>query len=311
MKNLSYYSSGKFLISGEYLVLKGAKALAIPLKFGQTIQITSDSNPDFILHWKAFAQNQVWFDAEFDISNFEIIETNDLVKAKTLSIILQNANILNPKILQGSKGITVETHVDFNLNWGLGSSSTLIANVAQWFQTDPMLLHFKTSSGSGYDVACATAESPIFYTLQSQRPLIQKVGFVPGFSQNLYFVYLGKKQQSQQSIIDFSTRLNGRETEIYRISEISGELTSTQDLEEFEFFLNEHEQIMSAVLGLPTVKETTFAGFPGSVKSLGAWGGDFVLVTWRNSYKDLKKYLETKYLETAFPYDEIILKLNT
>jgi len=31
----SFYSNGKLLITGEYLVLDGAKALALPTKYGQ------------------------------------------------------------------------------------------------------------------------------------------------------------------------------------------------------------------------------------------------------------------------------------
>lgn len=308
MKNLSFYSSGKFLISGEYLVLKGAKSLAVPLKFGQTIEVSPDSNKDFVLRWQAFEYNKFWFEAIFELPDFGIIETSDLARANYLSEILKQAATLNPKAIHHSKGIDVKTNANFALNWGLGSSSTLVANIAGWFQIDPMQLHFKTSSGSGYDVACADAAGPIFYTLHQKQALIENANFHPDFAQNLYFVYLGKKQQSHQSIRDFSARLNDREAEIRRISEISQELTETHDLEEFEFFINEHEQIMSGILEIPTIKETTFGDFPGSVKSLGAWGGDFVLMTWKDGLDNLKKYLETKNLAVVFPYNEIILK---
>ena len=39
-----YYSNGKLLITGEYVVLDGAKALALPTKFGQYLIIEPGKN---------------------------------------------------------------------------------------------------------------------------------------------------------------------------------------------------------------------------------------------------------------------------
>ena len=39
----TYYSNGKLLITGEYLVLDGAEALALPTKFGQNLIIENAS----------------------------------------------------------------------------------------------------------------------------------------------------------------------------------------------------------------------------------------------------------------------------
>jgi len=47
----TYYMHGKFLITGEYLVLKGALALAQPLRFGQHMDVKKTTEP--ILHWKS------------------------------------------------------------------------------------------------------------------------------------------------------------------------------------------------------------------------------------------------------------------
>jgi mevalonate kinase len=302
-----YYSKGKFLISGEYLVLKGARALAVPLKYSQSLEVAPNTNSEFHLRWNASVKNTFWFEAIFDIDSLAILETSDLQKAKILSALLKEANALNPKILRNVKGFDVLTNTDFDINWGLGSSSTLVANVAKWFGADPFRLHFANSSGSGYDIACANADGPIFYTLHEEQPLIEPARFNPEFSNRLYFVYLGRKQKSNHSIRDFFDKLVNREKEIERISEISEELTSTHDLEEFEFFIDEHEQIMSGVLGVPTVKESTFGDFPASVKSLGAWGGDFVMMTWPGEKKDLLLYLNSKGLNTVFGFDEIVL----
>ena len=47
-----FYSHGKLLISAEYAVLDGAKALALPTKLGQRLQVTK-TNTEYIL-WKSF-----------------------------------------------------------------------------------------------------------------------------------------------------------------------------------------------------------------------------------------------------------------
>jgi hypothetical protein len=44
------------------------------------------------------------------------------------------------------------------------------------------------------------------------------------------------------------------------------------------------------------------------VKSLGAWGGDFVLMTNSRSDKELKAYLHAHNLKVVFKFDELIYK---
>ena len=39
-EQLTYYSNGKLLITGEYVVLDGATALAIPTKYGQSLCVS-------------------------------------------------------------------------------------------------------------------------------------------------------------------------------------------------------------------------------------------------------------------------------
>jgi hypothetical protein len=54
------------------------------------------------------------------------------------------------------------------------------------------------------------------------------------------------------------------------------------------------------------VKKMRFPGFKGAMKSLGAWGGDLVLVTWEESEEELRKYFDTKGLRLIFRYDDLI-----
>ena len=47
-----YYSHGKLLLSGEYLVLVGAQALAVPCKMGQSLEF--EANDSKILKWESW-----------------------------------------------------------------------------------------------------------------------------------------------------------------------------------------------------------------------------------------------------------------
>ena len=68
--NQIYHSHGKFLLTSEYLVLKGALALAIPLKLGQSMSVeTFPKTSPFLfetfqetsLQWNAYKLNGPWF----------------------------------------------------------------------------------------------------------------------------------------------------------------------------------------------------------------------------------------------------------
>ena len=52
------------------------------------------------------------------------------------------------------------------------------------------------------------------------------------------------------------------------------------------------------------MKEKFFSDFQGSIKSLGAWGGDFILATGN---KSTKKYFLDKGFKTIIPFNKICL----
>jgi hypothetical protein len=78
---------------------------------------------------------------------------------------------MNSTFLQ--KGGLVETHLEFDRSWGLGSSSTLISNIALWANINPYLLLEQSFGGSGYDVACAQANGPLLYIRNEFNPIIK------------------------------------------------------------------------------------------------------------------------------------------
>jgi mevalonate kinase len=301
----TFYSNGKLLITGEYLILDGAKGLALPTKMGQNL-IVEDTNSGTI-HWKSYdSDGSVWF--EDHITFQEIKEQNyissESVKA-TLIKILQVADAMNSNILSHSEGLTITTQLSFPRNWGLGTSSTLIYNIAQWFQVDAFELLHQSFGGSGYDIACAQNNSPITYTLLDGKPRVEKVVFKPEFTQNLYFVYLNQKRNSKSAIADYHTNKTSKlSSYIAKIKTLTQNIIEANNLELFTQLINQHETVLSEILKTETVKNSLFPDFDGAIKSLGAWGGDFVLVI---SKENPKPYFVAKGYETVIPYGEMIL----
>ena len=300
----TFYSNGKLLITGEYLILDGAKGLALPTKMGQNLNV-EDTNSGNI-HWKSYdADESIWFE---EILSFQEIQDNTIttesVKA-TLIKILQVANTMNSNLFSNSEGFAVTTQLSFPRNWGLGTSSTLINNIAQWFQIDAFELLQQSFGGSGYDIACAQNNSPITYVLLDGKPRVEKVVFKPEFAQNLYFVYLNQKRNSKSAIADYHTNKTKQlSSYIAAINTLTQDIIDANNLELFTQLISQHETVLSEILKTKTVKDTLFPDFDGAVKSLGAWGGDFVMIV---SKENPKPYFVSKGYETVIPYREMIL----
>lgn len=295
------------MITGEYLVLQGAKALALPVKLGQSLQIDilPDENPQ--IAWQAKAPGRNWFKTHFSIPELDIIATDDRKKAAKLQLILQTLSLLKPGLFNQKNKLIIETQLDFEPEWGLGSSSTLIANLASWAKINPYTLLQLSIGGSGYDVACAFAENPIIYQLDKLSPKIEEVAFQPVFSDRIYFVYLGQKQDSTMSVQAFQEHAANQNlaNAIQTISAITENIASTNSFEYCCKLLDKHEQVVSSVIGQPPVK-VQFPDFAGSIKSLGAWGGDFVMVLSELPLHEVKEYFSKRGLRTIFTFDQLI-----
>lgn len=305
MKNLRFYSHGKLLITAEYLVLDGVQALALPTKYGQDLTVFPSENEE--IYWKSIDVNgDVWMEEHFAISrifNQEIAET-DSDYLKTLLSILRAAHEAKPDFFSKAKGFYIETRLEFPRLWGLGTSSTLINNIAQWVEVDAFWLLDASFGGSGYDIACAQRDTPILYTKTKNGACVVELTFKPKFSEYLYFVYLNQKQSSKAGIAKYREYQGDLKSKQSDINAITEQLLIADTLEKFEELLEQHETVIASVIGMPKVKKMYFDDFDGVVKSLGAWGGDFVLVT---SKKNPKAYFKAKGFDTVLAYDEIIL----
>jgi mevalonate kinase len=300
----TFYSNGKLLITSEYVVLDGAKALALPTKFGQNLTVDKGANQE--IQWTSYDyDNSFWFDDTFtffEIKNKTFFE-NQPIKS-TLITILHEAFLLNPNYLNEAKGYTITTQLTFPKFWGLGTSSTLINNIAQWLQIDAFTLLKNSFGGSGYDIACAQNNSPIIYQLVNGKPNVEKISFEPECISNLYFVYLNQKQNSKAAIASYYSKSNTIENLIPIFDAITNEIQLQNNFEHFCSLIQKHETEMSTILELTTIQNSLFSDFKGAIKSLGAWGGDFVLVV---SKENPTSYFREKGFETILPYSEMIL----
>ncbi len=308
---MNFYSNGKLLLTGEYLVLDGAKSLAVPTKFGQDLVVEKIREPQLI--WGSFTSSgECWFEAVFDLKKLRLVncsfnsdkDGNAEFIAETLLSILEEAKNMNPDFLKTENGFVVKTNLTFPRNWGLGSSSTLINSIAAWAKVDAFKLLWNSFKGSGYDIACAQNDSPIFYQIKDQKPIVEQVDFNPIFKENLFFVYLNQKQDSKEGIAKFRESGKDYQKEIERISTISDAFLRVTSLEDFENLVVEHEQIISSIIKVKTVKENLFPDYFGTIKSLGAWGGDFVLATGNST---TPTYFKNKGFETILSYSEMVL----
>jgi len=304
-----YYGHGKLLLTGEYLILDGVKGLALPTKFGQSMGVRYTQSFSPKLTWKSFDHNgNLWFEGLFEFWQFKCLSQDVSDEAKILSKILLEARKQNKHFLRDEQDVYVETRLGFPLDWGLGSSSTLFHNIAEWAYISPFELLFNVVDGSGYDIACAQSDGAITYEKNLSGPKWGPVKFDPTYKDNLYFVYLGKKQKSDQGISYYRSLGPTDRSAIIKINHLTDQLIKEKMLDGAMDIIAEHEDIMSHVLKLDTVKKTRFSDFKGQVKSLGAWGGDFVLAASKESEEYVRDYFTSYHMPTVINYSDMILE---
>lgn len=294
------------MLSGEYAVLDGAKALCLPTKLGQKLSVKPSRGSDLI--WiSQDTKGENWFEAHISLYDFSAVKTTDPEIAKYIGKLLKNSVRLNSEFLDKWNGFKVITELQFPLEWGLGSSSSLTYALASWADVNPFFLHFKMSDGSGYDIACAGAEGPLHYTLKGDELAYAEIDYNPSFKDKLYFVYLEKKEDSNAAVRSYLKDGQNRKQTVEQITDITNAIIDCNSLEKFDALIAQHEDIISAAIGKPKVKDELFSDYWGGMKSLGAWGGDFVLVSSTKSSGETRDYFRLKGFETVIPYEDLIL----
>lgn len=278
----SAHAHGKILLSGEYAILDGAKGFAIPLKKGQTLQIGKTTSTDayFI---SLDVEGNPWFEARFHPETLGVempIGTKEMLDRWMM--VFEFAKQKGVDLIEKLTGIQAVFHLEFPRNWGWGSSSTWISLLAKWLGLDAWELNKHVFGGSGYDVFASFSTSPYYFTLKDGVPQFENIPWNPSFLNQVFLVYLGQKQDSRAGIAQYqSKKVNVKwEGFVDKANSCSIHLSKAENLFEFESYLQEHESIIRILIGEETIQNRLFPDYRwGTVKSLGAWGGDFVLVT--------------------------------
>lgn len=296
------FSPGKLLLTSEYVVLDGALALAVPTKWGQEFFFEENGDGNSMVFWEAYHQNILWLKAEINYKTWEIAATNLPQAAEFVLKVLQNVQKLSDIKFRSDSSYYLKTNLQFPADYGLGSSSTLMNNLADWAGIDAFELNELSLGGSGYDIAVAKEKSAILYWKTDDERLIKAVDFNPVFKNELIFIHLNQKQNSREGIEMYRAKPKSPEL-IEAFSWITEEVMTCESLEYFSQLMEVHERKLSAFLGIQTIKEKYFENCPVFVKSLGAWGGDFVMSTKFTGFED---YFSGKGFHRFFSWDDLI-----
>ncbi|MBK8490109.1 MAG: GHMP kinase [Saprospirales bacterium] len=299
-------ANGKLLLSGEYFVLDGAVALALPTVPGQTMRITEEGI-EGLLRWTSIdSDGKPWFEGDFELPGLSYIKGTHEDIGQRIQQILEAICTLSPTFLLNQTCLTIETRLEFSRLWGLGSSSTLIYLLAQWAGVNPFQLLKSTFGGSGYDIAAAGQAGPFLYRV-GNPPEVTPCAFQPPFASQLYFVYLGQKQDSREGIHRYRERQPVDQSLIDQVSALTHSFLTCRELTEFDQLIRTHEVLLSDFLDLPRARDLYFSDFWGEIKSLGAWGGDFVLATSARSETETQAYFNESGFSVFLPYRQLIL----
>jgi mevalonate kinase len=293
------YAHGKLLLTAEYAVLDGALALAVPTVFGQKFTIAQVPANEVSVIWKSYdCQGNLWLETSYPSDN---IQGEEVLLHKILDYISENTAEFN------KFSYHIESHLEFPRNWGLGSSSTLIYFLAKAFGQNPYQLNEIFFKGSGYDIACAGEDTPILFMKKDGKYYLRETELNFSFKENLFFAFLGKKKNSRDAINHYRNEKSTPDF-IKAVTKLTNEMLLAETLANFQDCVKKHESLLSQRLQTPPIFETLFHDLNGAVKSLGGWGGDFVLIATKWDKNTLKEYLSTKNIDTVFTYSEMVFK---
>jgi len=295
------FSPGKLMLTSEYFAMDGALVLAVPTKLGQEFSFKEKNDEKSFVFWEAYHQNKLWLKAVIDYQNWQILETNIPSSAEFILKTLKNVQSLSTIKFKNNFTYHLTTNLQFPADYGLGSSSTLMNNLAEWAEIDPFHLNKISLGGSGYDIAVAKEKSAVLF--QSVPEIkYEKVNFDPSFKKELIFIHLNQKQDSREGINLYKSKIKSQKL-VDEFSNLTRNILLCNELKNFSELMLIHEQRISDFLEIPTVKERFFADCPTFIKSLGAWGGDFVMSSKFEGFKD---YFWGKGFRTIFEYSDLI-----
>ncbi|MEJ5051279.1 GYDIA family GHMP kinase [Chryseobacterium culicis] len=295
------FSPGKLMLTSEYFAIDGALVLAVPTKLGQEFFFEETDDKKSLIIWEAYHQNTLWLKAVIDYKTWQILETNIPSSAEFITKTLQNVQQLSNSKFKTDLTYHLKTNLQFPADYGLGSSSTLMNNLSEWAEIDPFHLNSISLGGSGYDIAVAKEKAAVLF---QSKPEIkyEKVNFNPSFKNELIFIHLNQKQDSREGINFYMSKKKSPEL-VSEFSDLTKKILLCNELENFSELMMIHEHKIANFLEISTVKEKLFSDCPSFVKSLGAWGGDFVMSA---KFGDYKNYFWEKGFPSVFEWENII-----
>ena len=297
-----FKSNGKILLTSEYLVLDGAKSIALPSKLTQDLYVSNCDKK--ITEWESYDDdNNLWYEEKFYLEKGQLNYYGVKNEISEKMLLLFN-HISTTKSLTDILGNKFTSKLNFKREWGLGTSSTFINNLAKWANIDPYKLLFSAFDGSGYDIACCDVNNPIIFQKCDGELKLKNINFNPPFINNIYLVHLGKKQNTQNAIKNYLNIKSDKNKLIERVNLITERILECTNLDSFEYLIAEHESIISKAISTEQIHKAYFPDYKtGKIKSLGSWGGDFILVTSKNN--DLS-YFRNKGFNTIFKLSDLV-----
>ena len=289
------------MLTSEYFAMDGALVLAVPTKLGQEFSFEEIEDGASIVHWKAYHQNALWLDAIIDYKNWKLLSTNIAKSGDFILKVLRNLQYLSPCKFKSDTTYYLATNLQFPANYGLGSSSTLMTNLAEWGCCNPFELNAMSLGGSGYDIAVAKEKSAVLFRNKPEL-YIQKVNFNPDFKDELIFIHLNQKQDSREGIKLYRSKEKSQNL-ISFFEKLTMDVLESDSIEKFSHLMGVHEKKISNFIGIPTVKEKLFIDCPVFLKSLGAWGGDFVM---SRKFDDYQNWFSDRGFSTIYSWSELI-----
>jgi mevalonate kinase len=160
--------------------------------------------------------------------------------------------------------------------------------------------------GSGADIACTTAEKWFLYRRSLPEPEIWQIPTEYPFPENTFFIYSGQKQETAGHLKKIARTDNRSNEAIWpEINKFILRFLAASALPEAFKIIDDHDLLISSQINMQPIGNL-FTDFPGKVKSLGAWGGDFFMALSQQPPAIVKNYFSIKGYDKVFLWEDFV-----
>lgn len=296
------YSSGKLILMGEYAVLHGIDALCIPLKAGQEMLV--QDSPDNHIHWSWKYKDRYLADFVLHNQTLEVLAC----KHGDPSWVIRLINLVRETsaVFLTDKGRKIAFNNFFPPEWGLGSSSATISSLCRYAGVDAFAVNERLTGGSGADIAAATATEWFIYRKSNPTPAAWPLPFSYSLADNTWFIYSGNKQATAAHLAEVRSAENTFNMSLLpHVNWLVYKFATASALPEISKIIQDHESLIGQLIGKSPVG-LDFPDFPGKIKSLGAWGGDFLMAVSQQDDDFVRDYFTGRGYKDVFSWEDFI-----